>query len=42
MSDEYHPTHIELTDERRESVRTAIQEKLMDLEGEFWEPESEA
>ncbi len=86
MAGEYHPTHIELTDERRErvitatarffaetfdeelsdfrrdllldffikelgapvynqaiqDVRKAMQEKLEDLEGEFWEPESEA
>ncbi|MEE8337929.1 MAG: DUF2164 domain-containing protein [Dehalococcoidia bacterium] len=86
MSDEYHPTHIELTDERRErvlaatskffaetfddelsefrrdllleffikelgapvynqaiqDVRKALQEKLDDLDGEFFEPEPDA
>ena len=86
MSGEHRPTHIKLTDERRERVliatarffgetfdeelsdfrrealldffikelgapvynqaiqdmRAALQEKLQDLEGEFWEPEPEA
>ncbi len=86
MSSEHRPTHVKLTDERRErvlaatsrffaetfddqlsdfrrealldffikelgapvynqaiqDVRAAMQEKLQDLEGEFWEPESEA
>lgn len=86
MTSEQRPTHIKLTDERRErvldatarffsehfderlsefrrellldffikelgapvynqaiqDVRAAMQEKLQDLEGEFWEPESKA